>query len=75
MSTNPLTHPDSHPSGSDAYSHPPDPLLDEVRDIRRRVFEEHGNDMRTHVEALRKIQQEWDGPIISDRGGPAKRAG
>lgn len=73
MSAKPPIQPD--PCGSDPFAHAPDPLLDEVREVRRRVFEEHGNDMRTHVEALRKIQGQWDGPIISDRGGAAKRAG
>ncbi len=66
--------PDSKPTQPDPFANSPDPLIDEVREARRRVWEQHGNDMRQHMEALRKLQQEWGAPIIADRGGSSKRA-
>ena len=65
---------DSRSPQCDPFANSPDPLIAEVREARRWVEEQHGNDLRTHVEALRKIQQEWGGQIISDRGGPSKQA-
>ena len=71
------TTPAPQPRPTDPFINSPDPLIDEVREARRWLQEKHGNDLRKHVEALRKIQQEWGGQIISDRGDrgtPSKRA-
>ena len=67
--------PESQSNQPDPFANSADPLIDEVREARRAVMEQHGNDLRKHVEALRRLQQEWGGPIISDRGAPAKKAG
>lgn len=67
--------PESRPSQPDLFAHSPDPLIDEVREARRWVGEQHGNDLRKHIEALRQIQRDWGGQVITDRGMPAKRAG
>lgn len=70
-----MTHtPEPRPSQPDRFANSPDPLIDEVREARRWVQDQHGNDLRKHVEALRKIQEQWGGQIISDRAEPSKRA-
>lgn len=53
----------------------PDPLIDEVREARRWVEQQYGGNIRDLAAALRKRQRERGRPIISDRGGPSKRAG
>ncbi|MBY0312316.1 MAG: hypothetical protein K2W85_09625 [Phycisphaerales bacterium] len=59
---------------ADPFVRTTDPLIDEVRRARRLVEERHGNDLRAHVDALRKLQEEWGTRIISGREGAAKRA-
>lgn len=34
-----------------------DPLIDEVREVRRRLSDKHGNDVGRLVEALREIER------------------
>ncbi len=48
----------------------PDPLIDEIRQIRRDLSERFGNDVRRLAEHLREIQRDWKGPI---RRTPASR--
>lgn len=38
--------------------HVGDPLIDEVRAIRRAILEEHGNDLRKLVDHLREIERQ-----------------
>ena len=67
--------PESRPIQPDPFANSPDPLIDEVREARRWVMEQNGNDLRKLLDSLRKLQLEWGGRIISDRGGPSKQAG
>jgi len=41
-----------------------DPLIDEVRERRRRLLEEHDNDLSKLFETVRKIQAEHPEKII-----------
>ena len=37
----------------------PDPLIDEVRELRRQVSEESGNDVDRLCDELQRIESEW----------------
>jgi hypothetical protein len=41
----------------------PDPLIDEIRQIRREISDRFGNDVRRVAEHLREIQRRSKGPI------------
>lgn len=42
----------------------PDPLIDEVRELRRKVSEECGHDLDRLFDKLRQIQADWPGPVL-----------
>ncbi len=62
----------NHPSGSGDRS---DPLIDEVRDARRRLEAQHHQSVRDLAAALRVAQQASGRAIITGRPASAKRAG
>lgn len=45
----------------------PDPLLEEVDEMRRRMFAECGDDLHRLFEELREDQKQFSGRLISDR--------
>jgi hypothetical protein len=42
----------------------PDPLIDEIRAIRRAISEEDGNDLKVHVERLREIERQYAQRVV-----------
>lgn len=52
----------------------PDPLIDEIHEIRRRIFAEHGNDPVRLFEHYLESQKQFSGPRIS-APTPAPRTG
>lgn len=42
----------------------PDPLIDEVRDVRRRLSERFGNDVDRLADHLKTIEGNWKGRVI-----------
>lgn len=53
-------------------SWPPDPLLDEVDEARRRILEEHGNDYRKVLECYMEEQRQYADRLISNTKSPRK---
>lgn len=47
--------------------HPPDPLIDEVRERRRQVFADCDNDLGKLLEAIQRVQAEHPEKIIRRR--------
>jgi hypothetical protein len=41
-----------------------DPLIDEIREIRRQISEEHGNDIRRLGEYLMKVQEQYADRLV-----------
>jgi hypothetical protein len=41
-----------------------DPLIDEIRKIRRQISEEHGNDIRRLGEYLMKVQEQYADRLV-----------
>ncbi len=74
MNSNPQP-PSPRPTPPTTPSVAPDPLIDEVREIRRKIDEQFGGDIDKLAAALRERQQRSGRRIISDRGTPTKRAG
>lgn len=52
----------------------PDPLLDEVRDLRRRLLERFDGDLTRLAEHLREIERRHPGRVIR-RSGPGSPDG
>lgn len=50
----------------------PDPLIDEVREVRRRISERFGNDPRRLVEHYIELQKKYEGRLIPPRAMPNK---
>jgi hypothetical protein len=50
----------------------PDPLIDEIRQIRREISERFGNDVRRLAEHLREVQRHSKVPVRR-RSPPEKR--
>lgn len=67
--------PTPDPQPHDRFADAADPLIAEVREARQWVEQQSGPDVRDHVEALREIQRNWSGPILSDRGGANRQVG
>lgn len=44
---------------------PGDPLIDEVRAIRRAISEEYGNDVHRLCEHLREIEKRFAGRVVT----------
>jgi hypothetical protein len=44
---------------------PPDPLIDEVRAVRRRIWEEHGNDIGRVIEHYMEYEKQFSDNLIS----------
>jgi hypothetical protein len=44
----------------------PDPLIDEIRAVRARIWQEHGNDIERVVQHYMELQRQYKGPVISD---------
>ena len=42
-----------------------DPLLDEIREIRRRIWREHGNDPARLYELYLEMDRQHEGPRVS----------
>lgn len=59
----------------DPFANSPDPLIDEVRAIRRRVWDADGGDMHAHVEMLRRIEKESGARVVPEPDTQSKRAG
>ena len=53
--------------------HPPDPLIDEVRDRRRDLFARYDNDLDKLAEAIRRIEAEHPEKVIDRRAMLNKR--
>ena len=53
--------------------HPPDPLIDEVRQRRRDLFARYDNDLDKLVEAIRRIEAEHPEKVIDRRAMLNKR--
>jgi hypothetical protein len=45
---------------------PSDPLIDEIRVVRARIWREHGNDIERVVQHYMELQGQYKGPLISD---------
>lgn len=43
----------------------PDPLIDEIHEIRRRIFAEHGNDLHRYIKHLKELERQFAGRLIS----------
>jgi hypothetical protein len=41
-----------------------DPLIDEIRAIRKQISEEHGNDIRRLGEYLKKVQEQYADRLV-----------
>ena len=52
----------------------PDPLIDEVRERRRALFADLGNDLRKLFEAVRRRQARHPEKIVDRRKGPRRAA-
>jgi hypothetical protein len=67
--------PDQHtPSnGSPAQPGPADPLIDEVRRMRRLISEESGGDLRDIAERLRQVEQHRAARVIKPDPAPGAR--
>ena len=52
----------------------PDPLIDEVRERRRQIWEECDHDFDKLLEMLRRFQSEHPGPIVDRRKAKRSRA-
>ena len=44
----------------------PDPLIDEVRAIRKKISDRFGNDVERLMDHLAEVERSHDGPVISD---------
>lgn len=53
----------------------PDPLIDEIHEIRRRILREHGDDPARLVEHWMELQREYTGPRISAPPSTPERSG
>lgn len=49
---------------------PPDPLLDEIRAVRRRIWEEHGNDIGRMIEHHMEYEKQFPERLISPPSEP-----
>lgn len=52
---------------------PPDPLIDEIHAIRRKIWEEHGNDVGRVVEHYMEYQKQFTDRLISPPSSPAPK--
>ena len=52
----------------------PDPLIDEIRAIRRSIAEQFNNDLDQLVEHLRKIEKQYPGPRVDPKPVTGVRA-
>lgn len=51
----------------------PDPLIDEIHEIRRRIFAEHGNDLHRYFKHLKELERQFAGQLISTPPPPGLR--
>ena len=56
-----------------AYTRLPDPLIDEVRAIRRAIFEECDNDLDKLVEQLRELERQHPERVVTPEQLRARR--
>lgn len=56
-----------------AHTRLPDPLIDEVRAIRRAIFEECDNDLDTLVEQLRELERQHPERVVTPEQLRARR--
>ena len=52
-----------------------DPVIEEIRQIRRAHAAEHGNDLGRIVQALRKRERESDRPLLNPGPKPLSPSG
>jgi hypothetical protein len=43
----------------------PDPMLDEIREIRERIWREHGGDLNRLIDHYMEVQKQFKGRLIS----------
>jgi len=53
---------------------PPDPLVDEVRAIRRALSERFGNDVERLCDHLQELQQQQPERLVTPERRPSKKA-
>jgi hypothetical protein len=52
-------------SAESRHGYPPDPLIDEVRAIRKQIWDGYGNDLKTGVADLRRLQKALGVKVVS----------
>jgi hypothetical protein len=45
-----------------------DPLIEDVRRIRAKIYGEHGNDLDRLFEHLRQVEESYGGKVVHKRG-------
>lgn len=51
---------------TDPTAGPPDPLVDEIRAIRKKLSDRFDNDVDRLMDHLQKVEKSHQGPIVSD---------
>lgn len=61
-----MTKPNDPPTNAGVAAASGDPFLDEVHRLKRDAFARSGNDLATHFERLKRMEQEWKGRVLAD---------
>lgn len=60
------------PTRKTAHQPRPDPLIDEVRAVRKEVSDAQGNDIDRLIDHLQEVQRQFSGRVV--RRSPATKA-